>query len=740
MRGTTVSATVDIKFTFGARLPLLLQTESTECGLACLGMIAGFYGYRTDLPTLRRRFSISTKGTSLSHLIQFATALALASRPLTLDLEDLKRLRLPCVLHWDLNHFVVLKQVKANGIQIHDPAAGLRTVSIKETSASFTGVALELWPNEKFTPAEERQRVSVAQLVGKIHGLWGSLSQVLLLALALEVCAVVGPLIVQWVVDEGIVSADSELLETLAAGFALLVIIQTSIAAVRSWVLMYVGTTLKVQWRANTFAHLLSLPVDYFEKRHLGDVVSRFGSIDQIQGALTTAFVEGLFDGLMTIVTLGVMLLFSRLLSAIALTAVLGYAVLRVAWYRPLFNATRAQIVFAAKQATHFLESVRGVRAIRLFGREQERRAGGLATLVDQVNAELTSQRLQIAYTLVKSLLLGFESVLILWVGARLVLDGGFTVGALMAFTAYRAQFDGRVANLIEKVLQLRLLRVHAERLADIVLTEPDIGETGAAETVSPAAAEPSISVIDLKYRYGEREPWVLDGVNLHVRAGEAIAVVGASGCGKSTLVHVILGLRRPTSGEVRIGGVDVRRMNPDVLRRMVATVMQDDCLFAGSIADNICFFDSSADREWIEECARLAAVYGEISAMPMGFNSLVGDMGTILSGGQRQRVLLARALYKRPKILVLDEATSQLDIDRERLVTDAIRSTHITRVVIAHRPETVAACDRRVELLNGRIVSDVPVASTSAAQQQVSPRAEWAAAPIVLPHSGIAG
>ncbi|TFW28885.1 peptidase domain-containing ABC transporter [Massilia horti] len=697
-----------ISFGFGSRLPLILQTEATECGLACLAMIAGFHGYRADLAGLRRRFPISLKGATLAGLIQVAGQLGLGTRPLKLDLDDLGKLRCPCILHWNFNHFVVLKDVRTKDVTIFDPAFGVRTLPLEDVSKAFTGVALECWPGAEFKQLDERTPFRLSTLLGRVTGLFASCAQVLALALALEVFALISPFFLQWVIDNVITSADRDLLTTLALGFGLLMLMQQAVSALRAWVLLYMSTTLSLQWRANVFAHLLRLPVPYFEKRHLGDVVSRFGATDQIQHVLTTSLIEAVLDGLMTFITLGIMFLYGPMLTAVTITAMLLYAAGRWAWYRPLRQATEEQIVHAARQQSHFLETVRGVKTIKLFRREDERRSGWLTLVVDQINAELRTQKLQLLYKLLNGLLFGAENILIIWLGARAVLDGNFSVGVLMAFSAYKGQFGSRVSSLIDKFFELKMLRIQGERLADIVLAEPE--STDAKNLVDPDTIKPSLGVRGLRFRYGAQEPYVLNGVDFELAPGESVAIVGPSGGGKTTLINVLLGVLPVTEGEIKLGGIPIDHLGLDAVRQMVGTVLQDDVLFAGSIADNISFFDPHASQTWIEQCAELAAVAIDIAAMPMGYNTLVGDMGTVLSGGQKQRILLARALYKRPRILFLDEATSHLDIEKERQVNLAVRALNITRVIIAHRPETIASASRVIILVGGKIAQDVKV------------------------------
>ncbi|MBE2245551.1 MAG: peptidase domain-containing ABC transporter, partial [Burkholderiaceae bacterium] len=361
---------------FGAkRLPVVLQTEAAECGLACLAMVAAHHGLRTDLPTLRRRFALSLKGATLADLIRMAGALQLNARPLRAELDHLPQLALPCVLHWDLNHFVVLASVRRGVAVIVDPAHGVRRMKLAEVSRHFTGVALELAPGADFVARSERQRITLRQLLGRVTGLKRSLLQIFALALALEAFVLLSPFFIQWVVDGVLLSADRDLLVTLGVGFALLVLMQVAAGALRSYAVLYLSATLNVQWIGNVFSHLMRLPLAWFEKRHTGDVMSRFGAIQQIQQTLTTHFIEAVLDGLLVVATLAMMLFYSVTLTAVVLGAVAVYALLKWAFFKPLRNATEEAIVHDAQRATHFLESLRGVQAIKLFNRQQDRQA-----------------------------------------------------------------------------------------------------------------------------------------------------------------------------------------------------------------------------------------------------------------------------------------------------------------------------------------------------------------------------
>ena len=696
------------------RLPMYLQTEAAECGLASLGMVACFHGHRIDLAGMRRRFTVSLKGATLAHLMQVAARLHFAPRPLKLELEELAHLRTPCILHWDLNHFVVLRSADSRGAIVHDPAFGVRRLTTGEVSKHFTGIALELAPTPQFRPADERRHVRLRDLLGPVAGLGRSLAQVFILALALQAIAIVTPFYMQWAVDGAVVSADRDLLTVLGLGFLMLAVVQVSLTALRSWVVVYLSTSLNLQWLANVFTHLLRLPVSWFEKRHLGDVVSRFGAVNTIQRTLTSSFVEALIDGVMAAVTLAMMVVYSATLTLVAASAVAAYGALRWAFYDPLRRATEEHIVHTAKQQSHFLETVRGVQSIKLFGRQEERRSRWLNLVVDAVNQDLATQKLGLGFRSANGLVFGVERVAIVWLGALSILDGGFSVGMLFAFMAYKDQFSARVAGLIDKAIELRMLSLQGDRLADIVLTAPE-RESGSAPA-DPIDA--SLQVGNVSFRYSEMEPFVLLNCSLAVAPGESVAVVGPSGGGKTTLVKLMLGLLQPTDGKILAGGIDIQKLGIDRYRKLVGTVMQDDQLFAGSIGDNISFFDPTPDQAAIEHFAGLAAVHDDIAAMPMSYNTLIGDMGAALSGGQKQRILLARALYKQPRILFLDEATSALDVQKEKAVNDAIRSLRLTRIIIAHRPETIASAERVIVLQGGRVAQDLRRVQVDAADR----------------------
>lgn len=703
----------------------ILQSESSECGLACLAMVAGFHGYHISLPELRRRYSANANGMTLEALTRYATTLELVARPLTLDLDELSKLHLPCVLHWNLNHFVVLKKIKCqlNGkytLLIVDPAIGERSISEDDASANFTGVAVEFTPNARFSLRPASRKIPIADLIGKVAGLRLAITQAIGIALVLELFAILSPLFNQFVIDEVIVSGDTELLKVLVIGFGILLFTQTIISHARNWFMMRWTIDLSMQWSGRVFSHLLSLPASYFERRNLGDITSRFGSIQAIQATLTAIAVDSVLDCILAVFALSMMFLYSSQLTFSVLIGILLYTLLRWISYAPLRDAARDRLVLAAKENNHFIESLRAIVPLKLFCYENERNVQWQNARLDVINRDVETEKINIAFKSASTFISGGQSLAVFYLGATQVIENSLSIGMLMAFSSYSNTFSGRVFKLIDLFVNGKMLSLHGDRLADILLTSPE-PEPELSNGLDSIPDAPGIALRNVRFRYSEFEPWTIDRINLEIAPGESVALVGPSGSGKTTLCKIMLGLHPTTHGEILINGVPISRMGLTRLRKMVGTVMQDDVLLSGSILENITFFDSHVDMDWVRDCARVAAIDDEIQKLPMGYQTLVGDMGSTLSGGQRQRILLARALYKRPKILFLDEATSSLDVHNEFRVNKALRELNITRITIAHRPETISSADRVFALDAGKL-KNIPAGQISQEPFHFSP------------------
>ena len=685
------------------RVRSILQTESAQCGNACLAMVLDYHGYAMDGLALQREFPSSLRGTTLADLVQTAHDHGLQCRAMRIELEDVPELQTPCILHWNMDHFVVLAKTGKRDVVIHDPACGVRRMKLHDLSPHFTGVALELWPTTTFVRRGLGADISIRHLAGQVSGLGRSAAQILVLSLILQLFGLLSPFYLQWILDDVLVTGDRDLLWLISGGIVLSMLVTAAVGALRSWSLAYLSARVSLQWFGGILAHLLRLPMDYFQKRHLGDVVSRMDAVHAIQNTISSQFIEALLDGMMVAVAIAVMASYSWTLLAISVAAIGLYLALRWITFPTLRRLSEQQLAVGARQSSHLLESIRGVQALKLNNAESMRRATFDTLMAETTNLGLETQRFSLRVGFANQMIFGIERVAVVALAASLVMRGDMSAGMLVAYLSYKDMFTGGVSRLIDTWISFRTLRVQAERLADIVLTEP--------EPDAPADAAPlpedlplALEVKNLRYRFDAQGDWVIDDCSFRVAPGETVALVGPSGCGKTTLMKLMLGLLTPEAGHILVDGRDIAGVRLRDYRRIVAAVMQDDQLFAGSIADNIAFGDEARDDARIEEAARMAAVHDDIARMPMAYQTLIGDMGTALSGGQKQRVILARALYKRPNLLFLDEATSHLDVESERAVNAAVRALRITRIVIAHRPETIASADRVLTMAAGRI------------------------------------
>jgi ATP-binding cassette, subfamily B, bacterial CvaB/MchF/RaxB len=694
------------------RLPLVLASEVAECGLACITMIARFHGHDIDLNSLRQRFALSLSGMSLRSLMGLADQLGLSSRPLRVELSALSKVKAPAILHWDLSHYVVLQSVTSRSVVIHDPAIGVRKLPLGEVSKHFTGVVLELSPAANFRVVHARAPVRLSSLWSQMTGFASAFLHVIVLSVVLQIAAFAAPFQIQLVVDEAVFHADQDLLTVLALAFGALVIVQALVEALRGWTLRVFGHLLSFQIVGNLIRHMLRLPAEFFEKRHVGDLLSRIGAVQPIQEAITRGVVSSIIDGVMAFIAAVVLFFYSVTLAAIVVFAVLLHVALVFALFPGMRHRMEEEILARAKEQSHLMESVRAATIIKLMGREAERESAWRNLNADVANAGISVGKYQVSMTFIQTLLTGLVYVIIVYLGARLILTGqGFSVGMLFAFLSFRQTFNDRAVGFINQLVQFRLLGLHLDRLADIVTAIP---ETEAA-SVQSLEVKGAIKVRDLSFRYGASDQLILQDIDFDIEPGSFVAITGPSGGGKTTLLKLLLGLQRPTSGTIDLDG---HRADPELWRawrKHVGVVAQDDRLLSGTIADNIAFFDPDLDMKRVQEAAIAARVHDDIMRAPMQYFGLVGDMGSTLSGGQRQRVLLARALYGRPRILVLDEGTANLDEATEEAIAELIAKMPITRIFVAHRPAPIRRANR-ILLVKDRQIKEVSSLEAEAA------------------------
>lgn len=686
-----------INFSIRNKVPVIIQSEAAECGNACLSMICGYYGKNIDLFNFRNRYGSPAQGATLTDLNQVAQTTGLKTRALSLDMDEIKELRLPCVLHWSLNHFVVLVAIKGKRFVINDPAMGRRVIHQKEMSENFSGIALEAWPDSHFTQEKQRSRLNLLDLMRNIVGLKSALSKIFMLSIVIEAVNLLMPMGTQLVTDHVITAHDNNLLLVICAGLLFFTLFKTAVSMIRAWVSLKLNTLTDIQWKTSFFDHLLSLPLAFFEKRNLGDIQSRFSSLDTIRATFTNNIVMGTIDSIMTVGVLIMMSLYGGWLVWVVLGFTVCYAAMRIITYKFYRTISEELIVKRARSGSHFMETLYGIATIKSLNLKNRRSQHWLNTNIDVSNASLRQTRFDMLFGGINTFINSVDQVVILWLGALMVMDNTMTIGMFMAFNAYRGQFAQRASSLIDLAMQFKMLSLHNERISEIIFSKPE-AESPPRKVFEDSAGVP-LQVQNLSYQYDKLTRPVFSNVNITVAAGESVALTGASGIGKTTLLKVMSGLLTPDQGDIFVGDFDVKKIGVNNYRACTACVLQEDRLFSGSIADNISGFEDNADRQLIIECAIKCNIHEEIMRMPMGYETIIGELGSGISGGQKQRLLIARALYQKPNILFMDEATSHLDANNERMINNAIESLNITRIIVAHRPSTIACADRVIDL-----------------------------------------
>ena len=642
------------------RVPVIHQTETAECGLACLAMICGHFGKNIDLIYLRRKFNLSARGATLAGINGIAEQLGMATRALSLELDELRVLKTPCILHWDFSHFVVLVSVKRNRYVLHDPARGIRYISREEMSRYFTGVALEVWPGSEFQSETLQTRISLRSLINSIYGIKRTLAKIFCLSVVIEAINLLMPVGTQLVMDHAIPAGDRGLLTLISAALMFFILLKAATSTLRAWSSLVMSTLINVQWQSGLFDHLLRLPLAFFERRKLGDIQSRFDSLDTLRATFTTSVIGFIMDSIMVVGVCVMMLLYGGYLTWIVLCFTTIYIFIRLVTYGNYRQISEECLVREARAASYFMETLYGIATVKIQGMVGIRGAHWLNMKIDAINSGIKLTRMDLLFGGINTFVTACDQIVILWLGAGLVIDNQMTIGMFVAFSSFRGQFSERVASLTSFLLQLRIMSLHNERIADIALHEK---EEKKPEIEIVADMGPiSLETNGLSYRYDSQSAPIFSALSLSVAPGESVAITGASGAGKTTLMKVLCGLFEPDSGRVLINGIDIRQIGINNYHRMIACVMQDDRLFSGSIRENICGFAEEMDEEWMVECARASHIHDVIMNMPMGYETLIGELGEGLSGGQKQRIFIARALYRKPGILFMDEATSALD------------------------------------------------------------------------------
>lgn len=683
-------------------LQVFTQTEAADCGLTCLAMILHYHGARISLPDLRARFAVSVRGTSLADLVTIAASMNLVPRAVKAELSQIHQLRAPCILHWDMTHYVVLERLLRGRAVVVDPMVGRRSVTDAELSKHFTGVALELEPTPKVPALEGKRRFGFRELLAPLAGMRAAAIRVLVAAGLAELATLLAPLYLQITVDRVIRPGDINLLPMLGLLFAVAIVIQALLVWLRSTLLLSLNASFVRQWLSTVYGTLVYLPLTYFQARYVSSIIQRFRAVREIQRTLSVAAAESALDGVMATITILVLFFYEPRLALLSIVAFAIYALIRYRVGRRQVHAATELLQHDGQQQAFLHETIRAIQSVKLFVSEPARISRWANLVADSEHRELRVQKLVCLASSLRVAILGLENVATLTLGSLFVMQQRLTLGMFFAYFGFKTMFQIRAFALVDKIADIALLRPHLEQLADVLCSTPEVS----SHRPSWASALSTVELQHVAFRYSPLEPHVLKDCSLRISNAETLAIHGVSGSGKSSLIRVVAGLVRATDGKMLVNGHVLEDHDLGWYRGYVGAVMQDDQLTYGTIGENICFSDPRPDLERMQWCARLARIHDDIIKMPMRFDTQCGDMGSTLSGGQRQRILLARALYKQPSFLILDEATSNLDAQNEARIFEHLRDLPMLKIIVAHRQETLAMADRVVTLDCGRIVA----------------------------------
>ena len=678
------------------KVPVIHQSEISECGLACLNMIAIYHGHSFPMSYLRKHFPSRVTGTKLRELMDIATEIGFYSRAVRVERHELKNIQLPCILHWDVNHYVVLSHIKKNGFIINDPSSGRRFISNDEFDRSYTGISLEVTPNLDIEKIKIKNTTSILNTFNFTKDIKRAFIHIFIMSLALEVMLVLTPMITQIIIDSVFLTSDTSLLTTVVIGSVIILLTSTLITSVRSITVINLSSYVSLTWLNSLFTHLINLPMKFFHSREYGEISSRFNSLHTIQKTVTDFFITAILDGVMSLLTLALMFLYSPIMTAISLSGLAIYVALRYTWYSYLYVENEKLLRISAQEENHFVESIKGIQTIKTNNVTGDRKEAWMDIVTSHNNSSIKLQKMSVLYTATNSVIIGIEGIIILWVGANQVITNEFSIGMYLAFIAYSTQFSSRIGNLIDSFMSLKLMKLHIERISDITdhPQEHEHHKLGFHKE-KDQKPKPSIEFNNVYFKYNENDKWILEDLSFKVGPGEKVVITGPNGSGKSTILKLIEKIYLPQRGKILIDGVDINHIPTVSLRNIISSIFQNDYIFSGTIIDNICLMNDSYDDIKVNKISNDVNALDFIMKLPLGFHTPINSTSLSLSSGQQQKILFARALYRNPKILILDEATSNLDRNSEIKINSLIKSSNITTIMVAHKNSVIESADR---------------------------------------------
>jgi ATP-binding cassette, subfamily B, bacterial HlyB/CyaB len=688
------------------RYPFFAQQSSSDCGAACLVMISRYWGKRFSINRLRDIANIDRDGASLRSLLVAAESIGFDVTPVKASLEKLAKQKLPAIVHWEGKHYIVVYEITPKHVVIADPAIGQRTLTHREFKADWTGYTLLLQPTVVFKNTEENVTPfwQFFKLI-KPHGL--VLLEVFLASLFIQIFGLITPLFTQFILDQVVVQRSELTLTALGFGLLIFNLFRVAMTGLRQYLLDHTANRLDAALIVGFIRHTLQLPLNFFETRYVGDIVSRVQENRKIQAFLSGEALSILLDLLTVFIYVGLMFWYSWKMAVLSLVIIPPFFLLALISTPFLKKISRKIFNAYAEESSYLIEALSGVQTVKSIAIERTVRWHWEDLLHKALKTDFSGQVINNSLQICSNSIQAVVTTSLLWFGAHLVIHNQLTIGQLVAFNMLLVNIISPFQRLTILWNQLQEVVIAIERINDVLDTEPEEDLLQQAKQNLPAV-QGNINFENVTFRYHtESDSNVIENLSFQIKSGQMVGLIGRSGSGKTTISKLLLGLYPSTSGKILIDGCDITNISLHSFRQQVGVVDQDTFLFGGTIRENISLACPGIRLEKVIEAATLAGADEFIKKMPMGYESQIGEGGGLLSGGQRQRIAIARALLGNPQLLIFDEATSHLDTESERIIQKNLNTIlkGRTSLVIAHRLSTIRNADLILVLDKGVLV-----------------------------------
>jgi NHLM bacteriocin system ABC transporter peptidase/ATP-binding protein len=687
------------------RTPTILQMEAVECGAAALAMVLAHHGAWVPLEQLRIACGVSRDGSKASNIVRAAQRFGLEAKGFRKEPSTLPELPMPCIIHWNFNHFVVLEGIDGDRVYINDPAIGRRRIDMAELDLAFTGVALAMQPTAAFQRSGSKPQ-GLRLLLRELRSSKAAVGLLVIVSLALVVPGIVAAGFSKIFIDNILIQRSESWLTPLLIGMALTATLRAILTMVRQSLLLRLQTKLSVVMVSRFLWHVMALPVEFFTQRHAGDIASRVSANEQIGRLLSGGIASNALNLTSIVIFAAAMAIYDLPLAVIGVGMSLANVLALKFFSERRQNLSRSLALEQGKLVGASVSAVRSIETLKASGLEDEAFGQWAGIQAKALNAEQELGVSAIFLDMLPTLISGLTVAAILGIGGMRVIEGSLTLGSLVAFQSLMASFSEPVTDLVNYAGSLQTIKGAIERLEDV--HNYPLGNSPArpvAAEAFPPKLPGGIELSNIQFGYSILEPPLLDNITISIQPGSRVALVGASGSGKTTLGRLICGLYKPWAGDIRIDGWSLSEIPPQVFANSITYVDQDIFLFEGTARDNLTLWDSTVTEGDLSQALKDAVIHDDIAARAGNYDCHVNEGGTNFSGGQRQRIEIARALVSNPSIIVLDEATGALDPITEKAIDDNLRRRGCTCVIIAHRLSTIRDCDEIILLQHGKIV-----------------------------------